>query len=133
MWLAPNRTVLGLASLDKDRLCVLAWHYHDDDVPGPTAAVELAVSGLPVRAGEVRCHHYRIDHDHSNAFTAWQKMGSPKEPTAEQYAQLEKAGRLASLGEPEALRVEDAKLTLRFSLPRQAVSLLVVEWGKQGQ
>jgi xylan 1,4-beta-xylosidase len=125
--------VSALASLEKGRLCVLAWHYHDDDVSGPAAAVELVLSGLPVRAGEVRCRHYRIDHDHSNAFTAWQKMGSPKEPTAEQYAQLEKAGRLTSLGEPEALRVEDAKLTLRFPLPRQAVSLVVLEWGKQGQ
>src|SRR5262249_47193968 len=44
--------VSALASLDRDRLCVLAWHYHDDDVPGPAAAVELALGGLPVRTGE---------------------------------------------------------------------------------
>jgi len=124
--------VSALASLDKERLCVLAWHYHDDDVPSPPAAVELALSGLPVRAGAVRLQHYRIDHYHSNAFTAWQQMGSPKRPTSEQYGQLEKAGRLALLGEPEALRVEDAKVTLRFQLPRQAVSLIVLEWGKKG-
>jgi xylan 1,4-beta-xylosidase len=122
--------VSAVASLDKDRLCVLAWHYHDDDVPGPDAAVELSLGGLPIRAGDVRLRHYRIDHDHSNAYTAWQKLGSPKEPTAEQYAQLEKAGRLVLLGEPETLRAEDAKLALRFALPRQAVSLVVFEWGK---
>jgi xylan 1,4-beta-xylosidase len=96
------------------------------------AAVELALSGLPVRAGAVRLQHYRIDHDHSNAFTAWQQMGSPKRPTSEQYGQLEKVGRLALLGEMEALRVEDAKVTLRLQLPRQAVSLVVLEWGKKG-
>jgi xylan 1,4-beta-xylosidase len=123
--------VAAFASLDKDRLCVLAWHYHDDDVAGPSAAIELALSGLPVRTGEVRLQHYRIDHDHSNAFTTWQGMGSPKQPTAEQYMQLEKAGHLALLEEPEALRVEDAKATLRFKLPRQAVSLVVLEWGKK--
>ena len=32
------------------KLCVLAWHYHDDDVPGPDAAVELALAGLPARS-----------------------------------------------------------------------------------
>jgi xylan 1,4-beta-xylosidase len=122
--------VSALASLDKDRLCVLAWHYHDDDVPGPAAAVEVALSGLPFRSGEVRLRHYRIDRDHSNAFTAWQEMGSPKQPTPEQYARLEKAGKLALLGEPEAVRVDDAKVSLRLKLPRQAVSLLVLEWGK---
>jgi xylan 1,4-beta-xylosidase len=124
--------VSALASLDKDRLCVLAWHYHDDDVSGPPAAIELVLSGLEVRTGQVRLQHYRIDHDHSNAFVVWQRLGSPKQPTPEQYAQVEKAGRLAVLGEPEALRVEDGKATLRFNLPRQAVSLLVLEWGKKG-
>ena len=35
--------VAALATLDGDRLSVLAWHYHDDDLPGPDAevAVEL--------------------------------------------------------------------------------------------
>jgi xylan 1,4-beta-xylosidase len=123
--------VSALASLDRDRLCVLAWHYHDDDVPGPAAAVELALRGLPVRTGDVRVQHYRIDGEHSNAFAAWQRLGSPKQPTAEQYAKLEKAGRLTALGEPETVRAEDGKVTLRLSLPRQAVSLLVLEWGKK--
>jgi xylan 1,4-beta-xylosidase len=123
--------VSALASLDKGRLCVMVWHYHDDDVPGPAATVELALTGLPARAGEARFRHYRIDRDHSNAFTVWQKMGSPKEPTAEQYAELQKAGRLAQLGDPETLRVEDGKATVRLKLPRQGVSLLVLEWAKE--
>jgi xylan 1,4-beta-xylosidase len=124
--------VSALASLDRNRLFVLAWHYHDDDVAGPPADVELAISGLPERSGEVRLKHYRIDRDHGNAFTAWQNMGSPQRPTPEQYAQLEKAGKLALLREPETLRVEDARVALRLNLPRQAVSLLVLEWGKEG-
>ena len=42
---APD--VGALASLDGSRLCVLAWHYHDDDVPGPDAAVALTLEHLP--------------------------------------------------------------------------------------
>ena len=43
---APD--VSALASLEGKRLSVMAWHYHDDDVPGPDAAVALAVGGLPL-------------------------------------------------------------------------------------
>src|SRR6185436_11240212 len=28
--------VMGLASVDEKRLCVMVWHYHDDDVAGPS-------------------------------------------------------------------------------------------------
>ena len=42
----------------------------------------------------------------SNAFAAWQKMGSPAQPTPDQYAQLEKAGHLAAIGTPEVLRMK---------------------------
>ena len=54
-------------------------------------------------------------------------MGSPQNPTAEQYAQLEKAGRLAAL-EPKTVQVENGRMSVAFELPRQAVSLLVFTW-----
>ena len=119
--------VSALASGDPSRLWVLVWHYHDDDVPGPPAAVELSVNGLSFASGQATLQHFRIDEDHSNAFSAWQRMGSPQNPTAEQYATLEKAGQLTALGPSETARVESGSLVLRFLLPRQAVSLLVLE------
>src|SRR5687767_10466475 len=73
--------VSALASLDEKALAVLVWHYHDDDVTGPAAAVELTIEGLDRSIKEARLTHHRIDGDHSNAYTAWQKMGSPKEPS----------------------------------------------------
>ena len=63
------------------RCRVLVWHYHDDDLPGPDAAVELSLRGLPAQAGSVLVQHYRIDSDHSNAYEAWKRMGSPPRPT----------------------------------------------------
>ena len=120
--------VHALASLQDGKLCVLTWNYHDDDVPGPTAAVELSLSGLPGTKGPVLLQHYRIDDRHSNAFTAWKRMGSPQKPTAKQYAELQGAAQLALLTSPEWLRTEGGKRTLRLKLPRQAVSLLVFTW-----
>jgi len=121
--------VTALASLDKSRLCVLVWHYHDDDVLGPAADVELAVTGLPPQASESRVTHFRIDEDHSNSFAAWKRMGSPQQPTAEQYAELERAAQLAALPEPATVGVASGEARLRIQLPRQAVSLVVLDWG----
>ena len=120
--------VSALASLDQNKLCVLIWHYHDDDVPGPEADVELALNALPLASGEAKLQHFRIDEDHSNAFAAWKRLGSPQQPTPEQYTQLEKAGRLAALAGPETLRVEKGAAVVRFMLPRQAVSLVALTW-----
>jgi xylan 1,4-beta-xylosidase len=120
--------VSALASLEVRRLSVLIWHYHDDDLPGPDAAVELSVSGLPLGRGEARLQHYRIDESHSNSYAAWKRMGSPIAPDARQYAQLEAAGKLAAMEAPAAVPIDGGRASLAFALPRQAVSLLVLEW-----
>ncbi|MGI8602438.1 MAG: GH39 family glycosyl hydrolase [Verrucomicrobiales bacterium] len=119
--------VSALASLDGKKLSILAWHYHDDDVSGAEAAVELSLSGLPLANGPARLDHFRIDADHSNSFEVWKKLGSPQKPTPEQYATLEKAGHLTPLHPPQSIEVKDATANIRFALPRQAVSLLVLE------
>lgn len=120
--------VTALAALGTNQLAVLAWHYHDDDVPGPAADVSLSLAGLPASVKSATLTHYRIDAEHSNAFEVWKRMGSPQEPTAGQFAQLEKASQLTTLGEPEKIPVGDGNAKLTFSLPRQAVSLLVLAW-----
>ena len=120
--------VAALASLDGKRLSVLVWHYHDDDVAGPEATVELKLTSLPLANGAAKLDHFRIDENHSNAFAAWKRMGSPQAPSTEQYAQLEKAGQLATLGETTPVRIASGEAVLKFPLPRQAVSLLQLTW-----
>jgi xylan 1,4-beta-xylosidase len=120
--------VAGLASLDQNKLCIMVWHYHDDDVPGPDAEVQLRLGNIPPRAGELRVRQFRIDQKHSNAYTAWQRMGSPLQPTPERYLQLQKAGELAELTDPVVVTDEGSTVSLSFELPRQGVSLLQVTW-----
>lgn len=119
--------VSAIASLDGDTVCALVWHYHDDGVPGDEADVELVLRGLPIESGEARLVHYRIDGNHSNAFTLWKQMGEPQTPTREQYDQLERAGKLAEIDGPNRVAVSGRRATMRFPLPRQAVSLIVLE------
>lgn len=123
---APD--VSALACLGDRKLCVLLWHYHDDDLPGPVATVELSATSLPEASRGAKCLHFRIDDDHSNAFRAWQRMGSPQQPTPEQYRRLEEAGRLAMVPVPPNVGVSDGRVNVSVRLPRQAVSLLEWSW-----
>lgn len=118
--------ISALATLDKRKLCVMVWYYHDDDLPGPDAEVSIHLDGLPTKSGKARAQHFRIDHDHSNAFTVWQSLGSPQQPTSRQYRQLEEAGQLAALDSSSVL-VGGGTAALQLKLPRQAVSLLVLD------
>jgi len=125
--------VSAMAALDlgAKRLTVIVWHYHDDDLPGEDAAVELKITGLPTGAGDgaAKLQHHRIDETHSNAYTVWKAMGSPQQPTPEQYAKLERAGLLETLGPAEAVRVVGNGTSVQLDLPRQSVSLVVLGWG----
>ncbi len=119
--------VAAFASLEGRRLSIMVWHYHDDDVRGPDAAVEITATGL-TRAGEsAQLIHYRIDETHSNSYAEWKRLGSPIAPNDAQYIQLINAGQLAQLGPAEKILLEAGRATLKFTLPRQGVSLLVLE------
>jgi xylan 1,4-beta-xylosidase len=120
--------VSALASLEGSKLAVLLWHYHDDDLPGPDAEVNLAAVHLPLARGAASVTRYGIDASHSNAYQAWRRMGSPRPLSDRQFSELEKAGQLAMLGQPEKVRVENGRVSMKFNLPRQAVVLLVMDW-----
>jgi xylan 1,4-beta-xylosidase len=120
--------VSAVASLDANKVSVLIWHYHDDDMPGPAAEIDLLLTGLPAEPRRAALEHYRIDDMHSNGFTAWQRLGSPQSLSAEERAQLEQAARLSTLGPVEEISLDKGQATLHLVLPRQAVSLLQLSW-----
>ena len=117
----------ALASVDGSTLAVMVWHYHDDDVAGPDAEVKLTFAGLQAAAA-ARLTEYRIDDAHSNAYAEWKRMGSPIAPNDAQYARLIAASKLAVLRAVE-LPLANGGVELEVRLPRQGVSLLVLEWG----
>jgi xylan 1,4-beta-xylosidase len=118
----------ALATRAEREMAVMVWNYHDRDLPAPSAPVRLTVTGLPANVSRALVRHYRIDQEHSNSYTLWMKMGSPQQPTREQYAQLEAAGQLAQLTSPEWVTSKNGQLELNLSLPRQAVSFFQIEW-----
>jgi xylan 1,4-beta-xylosidase len=121
--------VAGFASRDGNKVYVMLWHYHDDDLAGPAADIELSLENLPIASGEATIEHFTIDADHSNGYAAWKKMGSPQQPTPAQYSELELAAQLAPAAELAPVKVASSAAALKLTLPRQAVSLLVLDVG----
>jgi xylan 1,4-beta-xylosidase len=114
---------------DKDReVEILVWNYHDDDLPFPAAPIELTITGLPTNTKRALVEHFRVDSDHSNAFTAWKEMGSPQSPNEHESERLQSAGQLQLLSSPAWVEMQQGSIKLQFTLPRQGLSLLRLSW-----
>jgi hypothetical protein len=122
-----NPDIDGMAVKSPGKVMALIWNYHDDIVQVPPAAVTFSVklpAGFPA---QVRLTHYRMDTTHSNAYTAWLKLGSPQTPTAAQLTQLKAAMALETLAAPSLVAATNGVVTQTFDLPRHGVSLIVLE------
>ncbi|MDB5209691.1 MAG: glycoside hydrolase family 39 [Sediminibacterium sp.] len=115
-----------LASRVQRSLAVMIWSYHDEDFQEGNEPVDVYLSNLP--AIDITISEYRIDARHSNSYEAWKKMGSPQSPTSAQIAELEKAGDLEMISKTDKFKISRGEIRFSISLPRQAVSLLKIEW-----
>jgi xylan 1,4-beta-xylosidase len=117
--------VSAVATRAKDHVDVLLWNYHDDDVAASPAEFSLAVDGLSSR--KVSVQSFLMDAEHSNAYAAWLKMGSPAQPSAQQFIVLQKAATLEALKELP-VKVQDGQAKVDVKLERQGVMLVRFAW-----
>ena len=115
-----------LASRVQRSLAVMIWNYHDEDFQEGNEPVEVYLTNLP--AIDITISEYRIDARHSNSYEAWKKMDSPQNPTPAQISVLEKAGDLEMISKTDKFKISRGEIRFSISLPRQAVSLLKIEW-----
>jgi xylan 1,4-beta-xylosidase len=116
-----------IATRANGRVNILVWNYHDNS-DSPPAEIHLKVEGLPEGVSRMLLEHWRVDHDHSNSYTAWQAMGSPPNPTANQYQILKAAGQLQLLESPRWIAAKGDAIELTLIEPPQGVSLLNITW-----
>jgi xylan 1,4-beta-xylosidase len=116
----------GMACVDKNEMTIMVWNYHDDDILGEVNEIDLAIENIP--DGQILMHHYRVDQEFSNSYAMWQKLGAPQNPTEEEYRLVEDAGHLKLLMSPKWINIENNSTTIEFSLPRQGVSFIKLEW-----
>jgi len=117
-----KQDIHALVSAGKNTTSIMLWNYYDADIMQDASPVTITIKNIPAK--KLLLQHYRIDKDHSNAYEAWKKMGSPQNVSDEQYKQLEDAGQLELLNSPEWINTTNGEVVIRFSLPTQGVSLL---------
>ena len=119
--------VNALATKTTNAASIMVWNYHDkNDVNVPPTTVSVVIKGLPQQ--RVLLTQYMIDQEHSNAYTAWEKMGSPAEPTADEYKILEAAGQLQQISSAKYITPINGEAKIDFDLERQGVTLLRMTW-----
>ena len=94
------------------------WNYHDDMVKAAPASVELTIKAPQNGSTRARTAHYRIDGNHSNAYTQWLEFNSPQTPAPDTLARLHAAGELELLEPVRFCDVRNGNVKLNFSLPR---------------
>jgi len=77
--------------------------------------------------GSWKCRHYRIDREHSNAYTVWLAMGRPVVPDDGQWAAIQARMGLELAEPPFPLADARGTAVLRTVLPPQSVSLWAVD------
>ncbi|RRA50044.1 beta-xylosidase [Acidipila sp. EB88] len=118
-----TRSDLSAVATRKGReVDVLIFNYDDRDLPAPPATVSIRLTGLT--GTHATMQQFLVDRDHSNAYTAWQQMGSPQQPSNEQTTQLTAASKLFQIAAPTALSTQNHSATIPVTLARQGVLLL---------
>ena len=116
----------ALASADQKEAGIMVWNYHDEDKQGADEIIRIVVKNIPAK--KITLTEYRIDHEHSNSYEVWKKMGSPQNPSSAQITALEKAGQLHTKGKSQKITTVSGNTAITISLPRQGVAFLRLNW-----
>jgi xylan 1,4-beta-xylosidase len=96
-------------------LILAAWNYAPPGENGSSKTIKLQFTNAKIRSALIS----RLDTDHGDVRPAYEKMGSPRYPTAEEIQQLRKAGELPG---PETRKLKHNELTV--SLPSHGLALI---------
>lgn len=116
----------GMATLEGDSLSLMIWHQADEWWREGGCQVEVTINHLPF-VGPGTIQHYRIDKDHSNAYSAWYDLGSPQTPDSQQVEQIKDRQGLELISAPQIIHVDSSRMIkLSFPLPLFGTSLIQI-------
>lgn len=123
--LADVSSELGaIATTGQDQLAVLIYNSRDKIMSSGKKALKLELSSIPFEKGIIV--HYRIDEEHGDPYTHWEKMGAPDKPNQEQVKKMRENQELSSLSDPEIIEIKDGRYKMSFELPLHGVSLVLI-------
>jgi xylan 1,4-beta-xylosidase len=108
-----------LATRDANhKLDIAVWNYSAPEVTGAAKQIILEFNGL---RGNHKAMIYQLDAQHGNALQAYEAMGRPASPTAQQYEQLKNAAKLSA---PVIQKLVENRIAL--TLPPKALDLVEI-------
>jgi xylan 1,4-beta-xylosidase len=96
-------------------LVLAVWNYAPPEQTGSPRIVTLHFKNARPQAAAIS----RLDHEHGDFHSAYEKMGSPRYPT---QAQIQELRRSAELPGPESRKMKGDELT--FTLPAKSLALI---------
>ena len=112
----PINSDSALLTLRSDGTVVLAvWNYAPPDQPGSTRGFIVHFKNTKAKQVQV----WRLDSDHGDVHSAYEKMGAPRYPTQAELQQLRSASALMA---PETRELKNGELTL--DVPAHGLALV---------
>jgi xylan 1,4-beta-xylosidase len=104
-----------LTRRDDGTLVLALWNYAPPEQTGLPRIVTLHFKNVKPRAAAIS----RLDHEHGDFHSVYEKMGSPRYPTQTQVQELHRS---AELPGPESRKLKNDELTL--TIPAQSLALI---------
>jgi xylan 1,4-beta-xylosidase len=122
-----NDHVSAFATCDEKRITIVVTNFQNERInnDGEAYPVSLAIESSWQKGTEVTVKHWRIDASHSNAYTAFKKLGSPALPNPLEIDAIKSRMQLELLENPKTKRIGDLK-NIEFQLPCNSVSLVEI-------
>ncbi len=120
----------GVATMtnNNDAIQVLVYNHVTGAQADPTQndLVRITVNNIPFAPGDIRVTQHTIDHTISNAYTVWLEMGSPLQPSPEEWTILKQAAQLSEMFTPKSITLDANSLTHIFRANIYSVSLMEI-------
>jgi xylan 1,4-beta-xylosidase len=120
-----NNNINGMATRLGDAIQVMVYNYNQDVNDRESEKVFLSVRMTSSKSYKLT--HYRIDENHSNAYSVWKSLGKPLIPNTDQMNQIVSRQGLELFEPVSIIKPEGMNILIPLVLPHHSVSLLVFE------
>jgi xylan 1,4-beta-xylosidase len=120
-----NPHITALATKDDQKITVLVTNFQNDQPMGEGPFYPVSISVNSPGTGQKKVTHWRIDKEHSNAYTEYVKIGSPEFPNPLEMEQIRTKMHLEMIDSHDIDKSSD-ELSIDFDLPCNAVSLFEI-------
>jgi L-iduronidase len=96
---------------------------HQEALNSQGARLTLQLEGLTGK--DYQMVHYRVNDEHTNPYGTWTAMGSPEDPTTEQYLEIA-ATMEPAITENEKVKTRGGKFSKSIDFPSSGISVIIL-------